>query len=264
MTANRPFALSPSMSRLCWTTAALSVIAAHAAAMMLMAPRDAVDDSAGYIAIDLAPTAAGIAVAIANPLPGPPREAQTASQPSDDPEETKPAQSPVAPSPPAADPELRAEPHRDEQPNETARERPRERSARKRSVQVAAVPVATAPPQIAAPPLQSAAAPVAGLSGAAAKAEASWRKDLASRIARYRRYPEAAREHRVEGLVTLQFTVDRAGRVLASRVLESSGSPLLDAEAMAMLQRAAPLPLPPPQAAGASFELVLPIRFAMR
>jgi protein TonB len=264
MTVNRPFAQSPSMSRLRWTVAALTVMAAHAAAMILMAPRDAADDSTGYIAIDLAPTAAGIAVAIANPLPGPPRDAQTASRRTDDPEENKPAQSPVAPSPPAPDAELRAEPHRAEQPKEPAEEQPQEMSAQERSVEAAAVPVATAPPQIAAPPLQSAAAPVAGLSGAAAKAEASWRKDLASRIARYRRYPKAAREHRVEGLVTLHFTVDRAGRVLTARVLESSGSPLLDAEAMAMLQRATPLPVPPPQAAGASFELVLPIRFAMQ
>jgi protein TonB len=264
MTADRPFAQSPSLVRLRWTTAALSVIALHAAAMMLITPRDAADDSAGYIAVDLAPTAAGIAVAIANPLPGPPRDAQTASRQTDDPEANKPAQSLIAPAPPAPDAELRAGPHRDEQPKETAAEQPQERSTLERSVQAAAVPVATAPPQIAAPPLQSVAAPVAGLSGAAAKAEASWRKDLVSRIARYRRYPKAAREHRLEGLVTLQFTVDRAGRVLASRVLESSGSPLLDAEAMAMLQRAAPLPLPPPQAPGATFELVLPIRFAMR
>jgi hypothetical protein len=39
---------------------------------------------------------------------------------------------------------------------------------------------------------------------------------------------------------------------------------LLDDEAMAMLRRAGPLPTPPAEAQGPSFEFVLPIQFKSR
>jgi protein TonB len=47
-------------------------------------------------------------------------------------------------------------------------------------------------------------------------------------------------------------------------VAESSGSSALDAEALATLRRANPLPAPPVKAADATFYLVLPVHFRIR
>ena len=62
----------------------------------------------------------------------------------------------------------------------------------------------------------------------------------------------------------VQFTIDRMGSLIASRVVRSSGSSALDEEALAVLQRASPLPAPPAQVAGATFDLTLPIQFRIR
>ena len=55
--------------------------------------------------------------------------------------------------------------------------------------------------------------------------------------------------------------MDRSGRVLSSRIDRSSGRPLLDREALAMLDRAQPLPPPPDDVPGATLELVTPVEF---
>jgi periplasmic protein TonB len=81
-----------------------------------------------------------------------------------------------------------------------------------------------------------------------------------ARFARLQRYPPKARG--VQGVVSLAFTIDRHGNVMSSRIVKSSGSALLDAEALALLARAAPLPAPPPEVTDADLTFVLPIRFA--
>jgi TonB family protein len=88
---------------------------------------------------------------------------------------------------------------------------------------------------------------------------AKWHKALLARLARYKRYPTQANS--AEGVVSLAFTVDRKGNVVSSRIEKASGSTVLDAEALALLTRAAPLPAPPPEVADADLTFVLPIRF---
>jgi TonB family protein len=89
---------------------------------------------------------------------------------------------------------------------------------------------------------------------------AKWHMALLARLARYNRYP--AQANSAEGVVSLAFTVDRKGNVVTSRIEKTSGSTVLDAEALALLTRAAPLPAPPPEVADADLKFVLPIRFA--
>ena len=87
---------------------------------------------------------------------------------------------------------------------------------------------------------------------------AKWHKALLARLARY--YP--AQANSAEGVVSLAFTIDRKGNVVSSRIEKTSGSTVLDAEALALLARAAPLPAPPPEVADPDLTFVLPIRFA--
>jgi protein TonB len=62
-------------------------------------------------------------------------------------------------------------------------------------------------------------------------------------------------------LVSVAFTIDRKGKVVSSRIEKTSGSTVLDAEALALLARAAPFPAPPPEVTDAELTFVVPVRF---
>ena len=87
----------------------------------------------------------------------------------------------------------------------------------------AAAPAAAAPPQISA----------------------SWQHALAAWLASHKVYPEEARRRDEQGNVTLRFTVEPSGRVAEVAVVRGSGSPRLDAAAVAMLHGASLPPFDP-------------------
>jgi protein TonB len=62
----------------------------------------------------------------------------------------------------------------------------------------------------------------------------------------------------------VRFTVDRRGQLIASEVLQSSGSPILDEEALATIRRASPFPLPPDAIADEYLANDVPIWFGMK
>jgi protein TonB len=120
-----------------------------------------------------------------------------------------------------------------------------------------------------APPRVDAETPIPGPPGtgtsiAMQQAQASWEKSLVRHLNKFKRYPDAARAGNRQGDVRVKFTLDRAGQVVATDLVGSSGSVALDQEALAVLQRASPFPAPPVQVVGASFEFTLPIQFRVR
>lgn len=90
-----------------------------------------------------------------------------------------------------------------------------------------------------------AARPEAGGSGGAA-AGRNFQRQLLAHIEPFRRYPEAARGQMLNGTVQLVFVLKRDGTLLDVRVLHSSGSPILDREAIDTIWRARPFPPVPP------------------
>jgi protein TonB len=82
---------------------------------------------------------------------------------------------------------------------------------------------------------------------------------MVAHLARFQRYPAQAKG--ATGVVSLSFSVDRQGHVLNSEIIKSSGSAVLDAEALSLLTRAAPLPPPPAAVPDTDLTFVLPIRF---
>lgn len=124
------------------------------------------------------------------------------------------------------------------------------------------VPRTTAPPR-ADRQAQAASAAAAGAAAAAA-ALPSYRDRLAAHLQRYKEYPSEARAAGKQGVAMLSFTVNRNGQVLGSRLAGSSGVPALDAETMAMIRRAQPLPSFPPEMTQASLSFTVPIRFSIR
>jgi protein TonB len=89
----------------------------------------------------------------------------------------------------------------------------------------------------------------------------SWQGQLLARLERAKHYPESAKYRHQQGVVTLRFVMDRAGRVLSSSVVKSAGFDVLDKEALATLERAQPLPEPPAEVPGSTIALVVNIEF---
>ena len=111
---------------------------------------------------------------------------------------------------------------------------------------------------------ERAAAPAPGASSRNPYAVPNWKSRLVARLERSKRYPSEARARGEQGVAQLAFSIDRHGGVHHARIVHSSGSSLLDAATLALIERAQPLPPPPPELAGAEIAIVVPIRYNIR
>lgn len=120
----------------------------------------------------------------------------------------------------------------------------------------------TAPPA----PAQQSPAPSSAPAALAvsAAAEQAWQGRVVSHLYRRKQYPGQAQRERLEGTATLRFSIDTAGRVLSARIARSSGHAQLDSAAMALIERASPVPAPPAGLAADKLTLVVPIEFKLR
>ena len=87
---------------------------------------------------------------------------------------------------------------------------------------------------------------------------AKWQSRLMAHLERRKRYPAGSRSRGETGIVTVRFTIDDGGNVLAVALAGSSGFPELDQEVLSLLRRASPLPPPPP---GVKKTITAPVRF---
>ena len=87
-----------------------------------------------------------------------------------------------------------------------------------------------------------------------------WKKEIHDRLTASRRFPLGARGQ--TGTAAVGFVLDRSGNLVSSWLKESTGSPVLDAEALEMIDRARPFPAAPPEADDLTF--TLPVVFAQR
>ncbi len=108
------------------------------------------------------------------------------------------------------------------------------------------------------------ATPQRGSTQGRPSAEIAWQSRLLGHLEGFRRYPTRALRQRHEGVTYLRFSVDRRGGVDAVRLERSSGSDLLDAEALEVVRRAQPVPAPPPEIEGDPVEVVVPVQFRLR
>jgi len=238
-----------------WSACAAVVLAAHGLVALAIATRSSEEDVAAgapVVTIELAP------VAVAPPAPqrdlaaGPLLETESQERVAEEaPAQSKPPEKErVVEAPPAPDPEVAMAPT-DPPPEEGPIE------ATPRPALGAPVPTA---PQAAPTPAERAAAPAVGQAPRpTSEAVATWERRLVAQLERHKRYPPQARGK--VGETRLAFSIDRGGRVLASRIVHSSGSDALDAEALALIKRAAPLPAPPVGLPDERLSFVVPIRY---
>jgi len=260
-----------------WLAAGAVILAVHGGALywaLHMKPV-AYEAPAAAIMIDLAPMPVSAPSEVEDMTPGP--QMIQAPQPVEDlPEDMEEAATPpepvpepllelpdLPPPPPLAEallpPQKQAEPVPEPPPKPVEKPKPKPKASRKPPA-----PVTSAAPRSDAPTANATAAPSAGVSSANSMAPATWRSMLISHINRHKRYPHEARSAREEGTARLRFSIDRTGRVVGATLLGSSGSASLDAEVMAMIQRASPVPAPPPEVAGGTITFTVPINFNLR
>lgn len=262
---------------------AIVVAGVHAGAVAYIylqpPPEEVIEESEGAFMLELAPLPVA-AVADAAEVPGPSAEVtqpliEEKTPTEEVPEVTPPKEEPL---PVAPDPELAMpiqkpieEPKEEKEPEEEkpvekreVKEEKKEEPEIEEAKPQEAMVQQGAPPTPAATPAPQTAAQRQGTTDRPSDEAMSWSKALMNHLGRHRRYPTAARQAGQQGSVQVRFTINRGGQVLSARVIKASKSALLDAEALAMLQRASPLPEPPDEVPGDTVELVIPIQFTIR
>jgi protein TonB len=118
------------------------------------------------------------------------------------------------------------------------------------------------PPSMAVP---SAAPPTAGVETPQPPSPAvlRWQSRLSAQIGKAKRYPSKADARRERGTATVTFRIDDNGRVVESRILESSSWPHLDEEALLIVARAQPYPKPPANTKPEDHWIIFPLVFEL-
>jgi periplasmic protein TonB len=220
-----------------WTLCFAAVVALHAlAALWLLPTSEASEFDAGapVVLLELPEAPASLATPPSDLMPGPPEAESEPTPPKE--EETKPPEQEAEVALPVPEPPKPTPPQEERPPT--------------------ALPSVTMP-SVPAPPTPGAAV--------ASRATVNrWESALVAHIERFKRYPADARAHDEQGVAQVAFTINHDGWVLSSRIVRSSGSPALDAETLAMLSRAQPMPRPPGQLSSNQLSFIVPVRFNIR
>ena len=178
------------------------------------------------------------------PLPTPPAPAVAVPPPPPPEPQILPREEPV----PVAKPLLQPKPKPVVRHGEPPRPQPQ-------PAQPTAGPAAPSPPQptVAAPP-----SPVVD------RTVPRFTDLIAAQLERYKRYPATAQRRGEQGVALVRFTLGRGGNVSDARIERSSGHPDLDAEVLALVHRAEPLPQIPADIAANTLDIQVPVAFALR
>jgi periplasmic protein TonB len=245
--------------KILWGFAALCAILLHVAgaATALVALRGEIeDDASGTPAIELSlePVAARETEPTDLP-PGPLADESAEAAASAASAETKESTEEKIARAEAEDAEL----SRDAKPEKPVEDQ-KSRQAEQLVANQSAASEATAPPKSEAAKLADRpAAPVQGADAAADAVKLTWQKALMAHLNRAKRYPAAGGRRTAEASV--YFTLDRRGHILAYSIKRSSGMPVFDEAALAMMKRADPVPPPPPAIADQSLSFDVPVQF---
>ena len=230
-----------------WGACFALAVAFHAAGAAALFARWTEDSNlvagTAVVMVDLAPVAVSPNITT-DVAPGP---LQQVAEPEPQPE--KPIEKVELPPDPQAEPVVAVTPPPKLEP-------PKEKKPKQKHASLASAPT-RADQQVDRP-----AAPMPGLSSRNSDALPNWKTQLVAKLERSKRYPSEARGD--QGIAQLAFSVDRQGGVHNARIVRSSGSSVLDHETLALVQRAQPLPPPPPEVSGAQIPIVVPIRYNAR
>ncbi len=236
-----------------WTLCSFTALLMHGLIVLALVQRNEetdMDAGSPVALIELAPIPVAPSLTETDLPPGPPApdtEQRERIDASEKPRQDEPPIQEAVQSPDTSDPVPPPKPP-EEQMKEAERQQPVEAST------AAAPPAAT---EFAGKP----AAPDAGRATRLPSAAAlHWQRSLVAQLERSKRYPRDAAGQ--SGIARLAFRIDRLGHLIESRILQGSGSTILDAETLATVRRAEPFPPPPQDVADDQLWFVVPIRYA--
>jgi protein TonB len=105
---------------------------------------------------------------------------------------------------------------------------------------------------------EKAAAPSQGIGKDIRKLTAEWGKRISAYFELHKRYPKD--KHKTT-TVKVSLVLNRRGNVVSVDVAESSGDPVFDKEAVSMVRRSDPVPLPPAELTDDQFGFSLEVNF---
>lgn len=147
---------------------------------------------------------------------------------------------------------------------ETKKEEVAEKQPPKKKTVTPPPPASKAAKQAKAQVQQSDRTAAAQNSAGAAQSSVSparWQSRLMSHLERRKRYPSEAKANKEQGTAYVRFRIDDSGNVLSVSLSRSSGYASLDRAVIEMVQRASPVPAPPP---GANKTITAPVKFNIR
>jgi periplasmic protein TonB len=253
---DQPRHLSPAL----WVAAGIFAVALHAGGVSLaFVSRQAEQEP------DLGAPAIEIGVELASPrleqtdLPVGPDTDAAAPSPAQVEQKAVVEQSdlPKAPATETDDPDRVVSPNDSQKPKE---DEPKVPTVQTQASSPSVAAEATAPPTLQdAPEATQSIAPSPGTGESAQRVRATWQKELAAHFNKFKRYPGDRKTPRAE--VVVSFELDRLGHVVSKHIVKGSGDAAFDAAALDMLQRADPVPAPPPLVADEGLLFSQPVVF---
>lgn len=244
-----------------WVFAAVLALSCHlgcAALAIAQLHEDADDDDLGAPGIEIAFDLASTQTPPSDLPPGPESDASAASPPVVEQKTTEkevdlPQDTPVESSEPdrLVTTEISRTTHEEEAEVNTRTTAPSEESVAQE---------ATAPTAVQnAPEAPKSTTRDQGTGESRQRIRVTWQKELSAHLSKYKRYPADRAQKSAE--ISVVMTLDRTGRVLAVTVGKSSGDDAFDHAAIAMVERASPVPSPPPLVADEGLTFSLPVIF---
>jgi len=87
---------------------------------------------------------------------------------------------------------------------------------------------------------------------------------LSREFAKHKQYPRLAQMRGWQGTSKVELHIDAKGNITSSAISESSGFEVLDKQALEMVRKASPLPLPPEVLRGREFTIIVPVAFRLQ
>jgi periplasmic protein TonB len=253
-----------------WTICGVLACSLHVAILAWAAYRQLVDDTenevAGAIAMELSPVLAQQRIEAPEAALGPQSDDAVPTPPTTEKvEELKPLdvpqfeQSPLAPEPEVALPI--AKPIKD--PN-TKQEELKEVQPENLAPQQTASSAAMAPPQIPVTERNIRSASQIGEARKNSQAILTYQKAIRLHVKKHQSYSREARVRELQGSAVVEFAIDRTGKLIDRELRASSGTAVLDEDALSTVERSSPFPLPPDDAVGEVLRFSLKIEFKIK
>ena len=86
---------------------------------------------------------------------------------------------------------------------------------------------------------------------------------MSREFAKHKQYPRLAQMRGWQGTSKVELHIDANGNITSSAISESSGFEALDKQALEMVRKASPLPLPPEVLRGREFTIIVPVAFRL-